>query len=119
MNSESLPMTSSPKATDNTEVLSRRIPDQGEDQEAIPVVPKGKTSVAEHMGGQTPMDTNDGGRIQFVPQPNAAPETQVAPDSGRPPLSNEGGEPTPSVTSVHPKAPDRLLEAVQGASIVE
>ena len=43
----------------------------------------------------------------------------MAPDSGSPPLSNEGGEPTPPVTSVHPEAPDRLLEALRDASIVE
>ena len=43
----------------------------------------------------------------------------MAPDSGSPPLSNEGGEPTPPVTSVHPEAPDRLLEALQGTFIVE
>ena len=65
------------------------------------------------------MDTDDGGRIQFGPQPNKTPETQVAPDLGRPPLSNEEGKPTPPVTSIHLEAPDRLLEALQGASIVE
>ena len=43
----------------------------------------------------------------------------MALDSGRPSLSNEGGEPTPPVTSVHPEAPDTLLEALRGASIVE
>ena len=65
------------------------------------MVPEGKTPVAEHMGGQTPVDTDDGGRIQFGPQPNTTPETHVALDSGRPPLPNEGGEPTPPVTLVH------------------
>ena len=43
----------------------------------------------------------------------------MAPDSGKPPLCKEGGEPTPPVTSVHPHAPDRLLEALRGASIVK
>ena len=83
------------------------------------MVPKGETMAAKHMGEQTLMDTDDGGRIHFGPQPNTAPEVHVAPDSGRPPLSKEGGEPTPPVTSVHPEAPDRLLEALRGASIVE
>ena len=83
------------------------------------MVPEGDTTVAEHMGEQTPMDTDYGGRIQFGPQPNTSPEAHVAPDSGRPPLSREGGEPTPPVTSVHLEAPDRLLEALRGASIVE
>ena len=39
--------------------------------------------------------------------------------SGQPPLSKEGGVPIPPVTSVHPEAPDNLLEAPRGASIVE
>ena len=84
MDSGFLPTTSSPKAVVNTEVLFRRIPGQGEAQEAVPVVPEGKTPVAEHMGGQTPMDTDDGGRIQFGPQLKTAPETQVVLDSGSP-----------------------------------
>ena len=65
------------------------------------------------------MDTDDGGRIQFGPQPNIAPEAHVAPDLGTLPLLKEGGEPTPPVTSVHPEAPHRLLETLRGASIVE
>ena len=65
------------------------------------------------------MDTNDGGHIQFGPQPNTVPETHMAPESGRLPLSKEGGAPTPPVTSVHPEAPDSFLEALQGASIVD
>ena len=67
MDNVSLSTASSPKAAVNTEVLSRRIPSQGEAQEAIPVVPEGGTSPAEHMGEQTPMDTDDGGHIQFGP----------------------------------------------------
>ena len=90
MDSGTLPSASSPKNMDNTEVLSRGIPGQGEAQEAVRAVPKGETSVAEHMGEQTPMDTDDGGHIQFGPQPNTAPEAHVAPDSGRPPLSKRG-----------------------------
>ena len=43
----------------------------------------------------------------------------MAPNSGRQPLPNEGGKPSPPVTSVHPEATDRLLEALQGASIME
>ena len=43
----------------------------------------------------------------------------MAPESGKPPLSKEGGAPIPPVTSVHPEAPDNLLEALQGVSIVE
>ena len=71
------------------------------------------------MGGRTTTDPDDGRRVQSGPQPDTAPETQVAPDSGRQPLPNEGGKPPPPVTSVHPEAPDRLLEVLRGASIVE
>ena len=43
----------------------------------------------------------------------------MALESGKPPFSKEGGVPIPPVTSVHPEAPDNLLEALRGASIVE
>ena len=82
-------------------------------------MPEERSPVAEHMGGKTPTHLDDEGRVQFGPQPDTAPETQVAPDSGRQPLPNEGGKPPPPVTSVHPEATDRLLEALQGASIME
>ncbi len=64
------------------------------------------------------MDSDNGGRSQFGPQLNTAPETQVVPDSGRQPLPKKGEPPVP-MTSVHPEAPDNLLEALRGASIVE
>ena len=60
MDNVSLTTASSPKAAVNTEVLSRRIPSQGEAQEAIPVVPEGGTSPAEHMGEQVPTKTDGG-----------------------------------------------------------
>ena len=42
----------------------------------------------------------------------------MVPDSGRrPPVKR--GKPPVSVASVHPKAPDNLLEALRGASIDE
>ena len=56
---------------------------------------------------------------QFGPQPNTALETQVVLDSGRQPLQNKGGEPPVPVTSVHPEAPDSLLEVLRGACIDE
>ena len=120
MDSGSLPAASSPKAMDDAEVLSRRtFPGQGEVQEAIKVVPEGDTSAAGHMGEQIPLETGDGGHIQFGPQPNTIPEAHTAPESGKQPPSKEGGAPIPPVTSVHPEAPDTLLEALQSASIVE
>ena len=83
MDNGSLPMASSPKVMDDTEVLSRRIPDQGETQEAVRVAPEGKTSTAGHMGEQIPMETGDGGHVQFGPQPDTVPKTYTAPESGR------------------------------------
>ena len=47
------------------------------------------------------------------------PQTYTAPESGEQPPSKEGGVPVPLVTSVQPEAPDNLLEALRGASIVE
>ena len=104
---------------DNTEVLSIRNPGPGRAQETVRAVLEGKTSTAGHMGEQIPMETGDGGHFQFGPQPNTIPETYTAPESGNHPPSKEGGAPIPPVTSVHPEAPDTLLEALQSASIVE
>ena len=71
------------------------------------------------MGEQIPLETGDGGHIQFGPQPNTNPETYTALESGKQPPSKEGGAPIPPVTSVHPEVPDTLLEALQSTSIVE
>ena len=59
MDSGSLPAASSPRAMDDTEVLSRRIPGQGETQETTRAVPEGEASAAEHMGEQIPTETGD------------------------------------------------------------
>ena len=72
MNSESLPTASSPKCADNTKVLSRRMPGQGE---TIPETLEGETLVTEQLGGRVPTDTEFGGHSQFGPKPNSAPET--------------------------------------------
>ena len=72
MDNGSLQTASSPRAMDHTEVLSQRTPGQGETQEAVRTVPEGETSAAGHMGEQIPMETGDGGHIQFGPQPNTS-----------------------------------------------
>ena len=96
------PPAHSPKAKDDAEVLSRRtFPGRGEAQEA----PEGDASIAGHQGEQIPMETGGEGRIQFGPQPDLIPETDTAPESGTQP--------------VQPGAPNNLLEALQGASIVD
>ena len=119
MDSRSLPAASSPKAMEDIEVLSRRIPGQGETQEAVRIAPEGDASAAGHMGEQIPMETGDGGHIQFGPQPNTVPETYTAPEPGQQTPSKGGGAPSPPVTSVQPEAPDTLMEAPRSASIVE
>lgn len=113
MESESPPPASSPTATDNTEVLSRRtLPGQGEVQEAANMAPKGDTPTIENMGEPTPMVTRGGGHVQFVPQPNVIPETHTAPESDGQPPSKEGGMPIPPATSVNPEVPDTLVGAL-------
>ena len=68
MDSGSLPAASSPKDMDDAEVLSQRTsPGQGEVQEAVKVAPEGNTSAAENMGEPTPMESADGGHVQFSP----------------------------------------------------
>ena len=85
MANESPPTAHSPKAKGGAEVLSRRIPDQGETQKTISVVPEGETSAAGHMWEKIPMGTGDGGHIQFGPQPDTIPETYTAPESSKQP----------------------------------
>ena len=55
---------------------------------------------------------------EFGLQPNTAPDPSVVPDSSRrSPV--KGGKPPVPVSSVHPEAPDNLLEALRGACIDE
>ena len=63
------------------------------------------------------MGPNDGGS-KSGPRPNIVPEPPVVPDSVGRPLT-KGGEPSVPMASVHPEAPDNLLEALRGASIDE
>ena len=114
MNSDSLSTATSPRPTDDVEVLSQRALNQGE---IVLEAPQGDIPDAGRMGGKTPMGSNDGGS-KFGPQPNTAPEPPVVPDSGRQPLT-KGGEPPVPMTSVHPEASDNLVEALQSASLDE
>ena len=43
--------------------------------------PEGDTSATGHMGEQTPMETNDGGRAQFGPPLSTDLETHTTPES--------------------------------------
>ena len=108
MNIYSLPTATTPRPADNTEVLSQRIPDQGE---TVLETAQGKIPDARHMGGKIPIDYADESRSKLGSQPDTAPEPPKVPDSGRQPLAKEGEPPVP-MTSVHPEASDNLLEAL-------
>ena len=65
------------------------------------------------------METGEEGRIQLGPQPNTILETHMAPESGGQPPLKEGGASFPPVIPVHPGVPDNLMEALQGASVMD
>ena len=120
MASMSLPPAYSPEAKDDTEVLPRRTaPSQEGAQDAVPEAPQGETSAAGHMGEQSPMEDGEEGRIQFGPQPSMIPRNDTAPESGARLPSKEGSAPIPPMTPVQLGAPDNLMEALRGASIVD
>ena len=115
MNSYSLPTTSTPRPTDDTEVLSQRMPGQ---EEVVLETPQGETPDVGLMGEKIPMDSDDGGRRRLGPRPDTAPEPRVVPNSVRQP-SAMGGKPSVPMASVHPEASDNLLEALCSTSINE
>ena len=115
MNIDSLPTATSPRPTDDIEVLSQRALNQGE---IVLDVPQGDIPGAGRMGGKTPMGSNHGCRSKFGPQPDTALEPPVVPDFVTRPLA-KGGEPSVPMAFVHPEASDNLLEALRGASIDE
>ena len=109
MNSGSLPTASTPRPTDNAEVLSQKAPSQGE---VVLGAPRGDLPDPGCKGSKTPTGS------EFGPQPDTAPKPPMVPDSGRrSPV--KGGQPSVPVSSVHPEAPDNLLEALCDASINE
>ena len=109
MNSDTLPTASSPRPTDNVEVLSQGAPSR---EEVALEAPQGDLPDSRRKGSKTPKGS------RFGPQPNTAPEPPMVPDSGGRPPSKRGKPPMP-VTSVHLEAPDNLLGALRGASIDE
>ena len=120
MASQSPPPAYSPGAGDDAEALSRRDdPSRGGTQDAVREAPRGEASTIGHMEGMIPMETGEEGRIQLGPQPDVIPETHTAPESGGQPSLKEGGAPFPPVVPVHPGAPDNLMEALRGASVMD
>ena len=100
---------STPRPTDNAEVVSQKAPTQGE---VILGAPHGNLPYPGYQGSKAPTG------FEFGPQPDTAPEPSMVPDSGRrSPV--QGGQPSVPVSSVQPEAPDNLLEALHSASIDE
>ena len=109
MNNGSLPTASTPRPTDNAEVLSHKAPIQGG---VILGAPHGDLPDPAYQGSEAPTG------FEFGPQPDTASEPSMVPDSGRQ-SPVKGGQPPVPVSSIHPEAPDNLLEALRGASIDE
>ena len=65
------------------------------------------------------METGEEGRIQLGPQPDKILETHMAPESDKQPPFKEGGAPLLPVAPVHPGTPDNLMEALQGATVMD
>ena len=108
----------SPKGDDEA-VSQKTFPDWGELPEIVGVAPQDDSSVAGHMGEKAPMGTGDGGRVLFGPEPDTIPEIYAAPESSERHSPKGRNVPVLPVTSVQPDAPDNLLEALRGASIVD
>ena len=111
----SLPTATTPQPADDTEVLSRRLPERGE---VTLETPQGGIPDVGHAGFKIPADRVNESHSRPGSQPNTVPKPSMVPDSGRQPLVREG-EPSASRTSIAPEAPDRLLEALRGASMDE
>ena len=111
----SLPTATTPRPADDTEVLSQRLPEQGE---VILETPQGEIPDTGHTGYKIPADGAGESRSKPGSQPDTIPEPPRVPDSGRQPLAKEG-EPSVPITSVMPEASDSLLEALRGASMDE
>ena len=109
MNSGCPPTASTPRPTDNAEVLSQKAPSQGE---VVLGAPRGDFPDLGYQGSEAPTG------FEFGPQPDTAPKPSMVPDFGRrSPI--KGGQPSVPVSSVQPEAPDNLLEALHSASIDE
>ena len=109
MNSVSLQTASSPLPTDDAEVESQKGLNP---EEVVLEAPHGDLPDSRPKGGKAPEGSKS------APGPDTAPEPSTVPESNRRRLHKKG-KPTTLVTSVHPEAPDNLLEALNGASIDE
>ena len=78
--------------------------------------PQRKISGARHMGGENPMDYDDGCHSKSGSQPVTTPEPMKVPDFGKQSRTKEG-DPAVPMSSAQPEASDNLLEVLRGASI--
>ena len=109
MNSGSPPTASTPRPTDNTEVLSQKAPSRGK---VVLGAPRSDFPDPGYQGSEAPTG------FEFGPQPDTTLKPSMVPDSGKRSPVKGGQSPVP-VSSVHPEALDNLLEALCGASIDE
>ena len=105
----SLPMASSPRPTDDTEVLSQQVPSR---EEVVLEAPQGDLPDSRSNGDKTPQGSKFGSRPNTAPEPSKVPESSGGPPSKR-------SKSTVPAASVQPEAPNNMLEALQGASIYE
>lgn len=109
----SLPMATSTRPADGTEVLSRRMSEQGA---TVPEMSQGKTLGAGQMGDENPMDYADGSQSKSGSRPVTALEPAKVPDSDKMSLAKKGEAAVP-MTSTQSEASDNLFELLRGASI--
>ena len=102
-------MASSPLPIDGAEVESRR----GQNQEDVVLeAPQGDLPDSKPKGGKAPEGSKSGPGSDTAPEPSAVPESYRR-------RLHKKGKPTTPETSIHPEAPDNLLEALNDASINE
>ena len=112
MESQTPPQASPPPRAEDTEVSSQRIsPGSGEVRERTNAAPE----AVDNMKGATPMETGHGGPGSSDPELDIIPETQTVPESDRQPPLREGE----TATSMNAEAPNKLTDALQGASVLE
>ena len=105
----SLLTATSPRPTDDAEVLSQQVPSR---EEVVLEVPQGDLPDSRSKGDETPRGSKSGSRPDTAPEPSKVPESGGGPPSKR-------SKSTVPAASVQPEAPDNMLEALQGASINE
>ena len=79
MESGTPPKAPSSKQVHNTEASSQKDSDQGGKEETVKAAPGGQTAGAGHVGKKIRMGVIGGSHLEFGSQPDAIPETNMAP----------------------------------------